>query len=235
MGNSYFQFKQFIVHQEKCAMKVGTDGVLLGAWADIRDKKRILDIGTGSGLIALMAAQRNPIAEVHAIEIDPEAYSQAKENIINSPWNDRIKLFLGAIQQFSPGNGYDAILCNPPFFIHSTPTPLPERTLARHCTTLSHEDLFIAVQKLLLPGGLFYAILPVAEAENFIGYIKTQKWFINKLTKVLPNPGKAPKRLLMQISDRETLYQEEVLIIETERHVYHESYKNLTVDFYLND
>ncbi|KIO43148.1 tRNA1(Val) (adenine(37)-N6)-methyltransferase [Sanguibacteroides justesenii] len=234
MGNSYFQFKQFIVRQEKCAMKVGTDGVLLGAWADIRDKKHILDIGTGSGLIALMAAQRNPKTKIHAIEIDPEAYSQAKENITSSPWADRIELFLGAIQQFSPENGYDAILCNPPFFIRSTPTPSLERTLARHCTTLSHEDLFIAVQKLLLPGGSFHVILPVTEAESFIGHIKTQKWFVNKLTKVLPNPGKAPKRLLMQISDRETIYQEDVLIIETERHVYHESYKNLTMDFYLN-
>lgn len=152
MGNSYFQFKQFIVRQEKCAMKVGTDGVLLGAWADIRDKKHILDIGTGSGLIALMAAQRNPKTKIHAIEIDPEAYSQAKENITSSPWADRIELFLGAIQQFSPENGYDAILCNPPFFIRSTPTPFSGTNFGKALHNLISRRSFHCRTKTFTPG-----------------------------------------------------------------------------------
>ena len=120
MANDYFQFKQFTIRQEKCAMKVGTDGVLLGAWADVTQARRLLDIGTGTGLIAIMAAQRNPELIIDAIEIDPAAFEQARENANNTPWRERIHIFQGKVQTFAPAYKYDTIVCNPPFFINST-------------------------------------------------------------------------------------------------------------------
>ena len=234
MANSYFQFKQFTVHQEKCAMKVGTDGVLLGAWADLSRSTRLLDIGTGSGLIALMAAQRSESARIDAIEIDMEAYQQAQYNIQLSPWKERIHLFQGDIQNFTPEYLYDTIICNPPFFISSLQTPQKNRTIARHCTTLSHEDLFHSVQRLLSPMGVFYLILPVPEAEQFIHFVQTQNWFVNRITQVHPTLQKPPKRYLLQLSRQETPCTTDTLILEIERHQYHESFKKLVKDFYLH-
>ena len=152
MANDYFQFKQFTIRQEKCAMKVGTDGVLLGSWADLTHARRLLDIGTGTGLMAIMAAQRNLELIIDAIEIDPAAFEQARENANNSPWRERIHLFQGEVQAFTPTYKYDIIICNPPFFINSTKNPELNRTLARHCETLSHEDILQVSDNLLLPG-----------------------------------------------------------------------------------
>lgn len=130
MANDYFQFKQFTIRQERCAMKVGTDGVLLGAWTDVTHARRLLDIGTGTGLIAIMAAQRNPELIIDAIEIDPAAFEQARENANSTSWRERIHLFQGEVQAFAPPHKYDIIVCNPPFFINSTKNPELNRTLA---------------------------------------------------------------------------------------------------------
>ncbi|MDR1274651.1 MAG: methyltransferase [Odoribacteraceae bacterium] len=234
MPNSFFRFKQFVIHQERCAMKVGTDGVLLGAWADLDRATSILDVGSGSGLIALMAAQRAPAAIVHAVEIDEEACAQARENIAGSPWPDRVLVFEGAIQQFQPARHYDAILCNPPFFVRSTPSPRAEKNIARHCETLTHEELLEVARRLLAPGGSLQIILPVAEAERFMQHVADRQWHVNKIAPVLPTPEKAPKRVLLLVAREETPAREETIIIETSRHHYHESYLKLTRDFYLH-
>lgn len=234
MANPWFRFKEFTIRQDRCAMKVGTDGVLLGAWADIEQARHILDIGTGSGLIAIMAAQRNSLAQIDAIEIDLSACDQARENVALCRWNERIHVFKGEVQQFQPGKLYDTILCNPPFFIRSTPNPEPTRNQARHCETLSYPDLLTAANRLLADKGSLQLILPVNEAKLFIGMATDEKWFINKITRVYPTPEKPEKRCLLSLSHIETERQEDYLIIETERHIYHETFKQLTKDYYLD-
>ena len=215
-------------------MKVGTDGVLLGAWADLDEVERVLDIGSGSGLIALMAAQRAPSATVHAVEIDGESCAQARENFLRCPWHDRLSLFEGAIQQFVPPFLYDTILCNPPFFARSTPCPRPRENIARHCEILTHNELLVAAREILRPGGTLQVILPVAEAECFVRQALDRRWYANKITSVLPNPGKAPRRALLLLSREERMSERETLIIEIARHEYHESFRSLIQDFYLD-
>lgn len=134
-------------------MKVGTDGVLLGAWANLQNASHLLDIGTGTGLIALMAAQKNPETTIDAIEIDTDAYGQAQENITSSPWAKRIRIYNISIFDFFPSRKYDTIICNPPFFVHSTTPPGKSRTIARHCENFSHNALLDSVRQLLNENG----------------------------------------------------------------------------------
>lgn len=215
-------------------MKVGTDGVLLGAWANVSEAKHLLDIGTGTGLIAIMAAQRKSDLLIDAIEIEQAAYEQAQENVNNCPWKERIKLYQGPVQNFTPDHPYDSIICNPPFFINSTPNPERNKTLARHCETLSHENLLEVAQRLLTREGKLHVILPIVEANHFIQLAQSQKWFINKLTSVCPTPSKAPKRYLIETSRCPKETTSDSLIIEIDRHIYHETYIHLTKDFYLH-
>jgi tRNA1Val (adenine37-N6)-methyltransferase len=153
-----FRFKQFSVDDSKCAMKVGTDAVLLGAWADVTCAETILDIGTGCGLIALMAAQRSN-AHITAIDIDESTTLQSKENFLSSPWHDRLEAI--HIEQFQPDYLFDLIICNPPFFKNALKTPFHERNLARHNDSLSFESLVSHVNILLSENGKFFFILPV--------------------------------------------------------------------------
>lgn len=234
MANDYFQFKQFTIYQDRCAMKVGTDGVLLGSWADLTGSKHILDIGTGTGLIALMAAQRNSQAQIDAIEIDIKAYQQAIENVQASPWWNRVAIFHGRIQDFQPKQPYDTILCNPPFFDHSTLTPLHNRTIARHCETLTHEELLQHAKRLLSSSGKLCVILPVQETTLFIKLSQNNEWFINKLINIFPTPQKQRKRCMLELSCWKREYIEEDLIVENKRHIYHESFQKLVKDFYLH-
>lgn len=230
-----FQFKQFIIHQERTAMKVGTDGVLLGAWAELESASTILDVGTGTGLLALMVAQRNSQAMVDAVEIEPDAAAQAMENVANSPWSDRVKVYNTSIFHFSPFYKYDCILCNPPFFTNSTKASYVERTLARHSDTLPHKALIETVLKLLTEEGRFYIILPPEEADIFIKCAEERQLYLAKLTYVLPNPGKKAKRYLMKFTCMEDMPVEtNELIIELARHQYSADYIRLTKAFYLN-
>lgn len=228
-----FRFKQFTIHQDRTPMKVGTDGVLLGAWADSEHAHRILDIGTGTGLIALMSAQRNPSAHIDAIEIEPGACQQARENILASPWAQRIEFIPTALQNFSPGKHYDHIVCNPPFFIGSTKTPSAGRTLARHCDSLPHTELISHTARLLAPEGNFCLILPPQEARQAISEARFHHLYPSRITRVLPNPGKAPKRLLVRFSFADLPPSEDELVLELSRHVYSEAYIRLTHTFYL--
>lgn len=214
-------------------MKVGTDGVLLGAWADLEHAGTILDIGTGTGVIALMAAQRNPQASVDALEIDTEACEEARENVEASPWKERIRVFGCALQEFKPKQGYDCIVCNPPFFVRSTQTPDYHRTLARHCETLSHQELAEHAARLLNPEGCFCTILPVAEAGQLTEYARHAGLFPKRITYVHPTPEKAPKRILTTYVKQESTPEEEHLVVELSRHHYSKAYTALTKEFYL--
>lgn len=233
--NDYFQFKQFLIRQGQTAMKVGTDGVLLGAWAKLENASFILDIGTGTGLLALMAAQRNPQAHIEAVEIDSAAYLQASQNIASSPWSNRIVLHHLSIFDFSPSCRFDCILCNPPFFLNSTPTPDPSRTTARHCNEFNHTDLLSLAPRLLAPQGKLNLILPVTEAENLLRQAPQHSAILTRITRVKPTPQKAPKRYLLEFSFSHPVVPEsDELIIEYSRHNYSPEYQKLTRDFYLN-
>lgn len=228
-----FRFKQFTIQQDRTPMKVGTDGVLLGAWAEVENAGRILDIGTGTGLIALMAAQRNPDAHIDALEIEPHACQQAQENVLASPWASRITIIPTALQDFHPELLYDSILCNPPFFKSSTKAPDSGRSLARHDDTLPHDELVAHVAGLLAPQGHFCVILPTTEALNLIKIARQYKLYPERITFVLPNPGKIPKRYLIKFVANPTEISEDELIIEYNRHQYSPRYTELTKDFYL--
>lgn len=228
-----FRFKQFTVRQERTAMKVGTDGVLLGAWADLERADAILDIGTGTGVIALMAAQRNPQALVDALEIDGEACGEAQENVERSPWKGRIRVIRGALQEFAPEKRYGCVVCNPPFFVDSTRTPDDHRTVARHCDALSHEELAEHAERLLTPEGCLCIILPVAEANRMTEYARRVGLFPSRITYVHPTPEKAPKRILAKFIRQERTTEEDHLVVELSRHRYSKEYTALTKEFYL--
>ena len=216
-------------------MKVGTDGVLLGAWARLGDTASILDIGTGTGLLALMAAQRNAEARIEAVEIDDAAYLQASQNIASSPWSKRIVLHHLSIFDFHPVARFDCILCNPPFFVHSTPTPDSSRTMARHCSEFTHTDLLFLSSHLLTSRGKLNLILPVTEAENLLRQAPQYSACLTRITKVKPTPEIAPKRYLLEFSFSPSGSPEsDELIIEYSRHHYSPEYQELTHDFYLN-
>ena len=235
MANNYFKFKQFTVFQDRCAMKVGTDGVLLGAWADCENAKTILDIGTGTGLIALMLAQRSP-AHIDAIEIDQSASEQASENVTKSPWESRISVLNISLQQFTEqiDKKYDLIVSNPPFFQNSLYAPDQNRTNARHNASLEYEDILDASLKLLSNNGMLSLILPYLEGTMFIVKAAGKGLYCVRQTNVLPNPGKTPKRLLLEFAkSKKPLVEQEIIIELNKRHEYSDAYKNLTRDFYL--
>lgn len=235
MPNNYFKFKQFTVYQDKCAMKVGTDGVLLGAWNDCVKAKTVLDVGTGTGLIALMIAQRSN-AEIDAVEIDKLACEQASENIKKSPWKTRVNIIHSSIQEYIKGveKKYDLIVSNPPYFQNSLYAPDESRTNARHNSNLEYEDLINMALRLLNENGTLSLILPYIEGTMFIIKAAEKGLFCIRQTNVLPNPGKKPKRLMLEFKKiKKPLVEQELIIELNKRHEYSEAYKNLTKDFYL--
>ena len=237
MPNSWFRFKQFMIQQEHAAMKVGTDGVLLGAWTSVPESgSRILDVGTGTGLIALMLAQRTKNAKVDALEIDPASASQARENFRNSPWSERLHCIRIAFQDYASRctAPYDLIVCNPPFFTASTKTPSRGRTLARHDTSLSLEELFKGCISLMKQSTILSLVLPVQKEEQVLALIYKNHLSCSRLTRVIPSPGKPAKRLLLEISSTSGNPIQNNLTIEAgKRHNYTEAYLNLVKEFYL--
>lgn len=226
-------------------MKVGTDGVLVGAWADVRPTdRRILDIGTGTGLIALMMAQRAPGARIVGVDIDP--VDQARANADASPWGDRIGFEQCPVQVFRPACTFDLIVSNPPFFVDSLTSPDPGRTLARHAVALPFEELRDAVRRLLAPGGRLALILPTAEADRFTaccdGMLRP-----TRRTEVRTTPRRAPKRALLEFVAAESPVaghadatpadggpmRSELIIGTGEHECYTPEYRALTGDFYL--
>ena len=237
MPNDWFRFKQFTIQQKHAAMKVGTDGVLLGAWSTVPPKgSRVLDIGTGTGLIALMIAQRTVEVEVDALEIDPSSATQANENFQDSPWKDRMHCIQSSFQDYASQTKrhYDLIICNPPFFTASAKTPSKAKNLARHDDSLSLEDLFKGAVSLITKTSVISIILPVQKEARALRICKAHQLFCNRLTRVVPTPGKPPKRVLLEFSFNPGLAREDDLTIETEtRHIYTDDYRDLTGSFYL--
>ena len=214
-------------------MKVGTDGVLLGAWSTALEGN-VLDIGTGTGLIALMLAQRTKTALIDAIEINAIACEEAQENFKTSKWNNRLTAIHSTIQNYRPTKKYAVIVSNPPFFINSTKAPDTIRNAARHTDELPFIDLITSVKRLLIEDGIFSLILPIEEANQFILLANQNGLFLTRKCLVKPNPTKAPKRVIMEFSFTETNTLEETLTIETEnRHEYTKEYISLSKDFYL--
>lgn len=198
MSKDIFHFKQFSVCQKRSAMKVGTDGVLLGAWAS--GGATILDIGTGTGLIAMMMAQRFSDATVTAIEIDDEATQEAKENVEASPFSSRISVSHTALQDFQPSQRFDAIVCNPPFFTEDLHSPDKRRATARHCDTLSYAELAENVARLMTPEGKFSVIIPTDHSRAFITAARASNLFTTKELQIVTSQKHRSKRTLIEFS-----------------------------------
>ena len=228
-----FSFKQFTVHQDLCAMKVGTDGVLLGAWARVAHCRHILDIGTGTGLIALMAAQRSD-AHVEAIDLDDGAVQQATDNVAASPWADRIAVSKADVKAFpTPAVLFDAILCNPPFFERSLKSPDAARTMARHTDTLTFDELARHAARLLAPEGEFSVVIPYDRATDMIVSAASCGLFASRRTVVYPVEGGKPKRMLMAFSREGQPHCVETLCIHDAQRRPTADYVSLVSDFYL--
>jgi len=234
MANNYFNFKQFTVYHDKCGFKVGTDGVLLGAYADVTGAVNILDIGTGSGLIALMVAQRCP-AMITALEPDEESYKQACSNFSNSPWGNMITAVNTSLQSYNPDNlKFELILSNPPYFTGSLKNPDPRKSAARHNDSLTPGEMLEAVSRLLTENGKFQVIMPYAEGNVLIAKAHEFGLYCNNILKIKPLPTSEIRRLIITFSRHKLKVAEKFLTIEHgKRHEFTEEYMNLTRDFYL--
>ena len=231
-----FQFKQFSIQQDRCAMKIGTDGVLLGAWCPIGNNPfSVLDIGSGTGILSLMLAQRTQAEQIDAIEIDENAYEQCVENFETSPWSDRLFCFHAGLDEFveEPEDEYDIIISNPPFYSEDYKTENEQRDLARFQDALPFEELVEAASLLLSENGIFAVIIPFKEEAHFIALAKECDLFAFKITRVKGTPTSEIKRSLLAFSRIEKLVETDELVIETARHMYTEDYINLTKNFYL--
>lgn len=232
-----FQFKQFSVAQDQTAMKVGTDGVLLGAWTPIENNPNsILDIGTGTGIIALMLAQRSNATQIDALDIDENGYEQATDNFENCPWNDRLFCFHAGLDEFieEPEDEYDLIVCNPPFYSEDYKTNDESRDFARFQDAMPFEELIESADLLLSENGIFAVIIPFKEEEKFIAIAHEFELYPTKITRVKGTPTAEIKRSLLAFGRTEnTNLPIDELIIETSRHSYTPEYIALTNDFYL--
>jgi tRNA1Val (adenine37-N6)-methyltransferase len=232
-----FSFKQFSLEQDRCAMKIGTDGVLLGAWTPLDNNPySILDIGTGTGVIALMLAQRSHAEQIDALEIDEDAYEQSVDNFENSPWSDRLFCFHAGLDEFveEPEDEYDLIVSNPPFYSEDYKTECNQRDMARFQDAMPFEELIEAAAMFLSENGIFSVIIPFKEEENFVALAKECELYPQKITRVKGTPTTEIKRSLLAFSRNETsAFLVDELVIETSRHQYTTEYIELTKDFYL--
>ncbi len=232
-----FHFKEFSVLQDKAAMKIGTDAVLLGAWCPVNNNPfSVLDIGAGTGILSLMLAQRTNAQQIDSLEIDDEAYQQCVENFENSKWNDRLFCYHAGLDEFieEPEDTYDIIISNPPFYSENYKTQNSQRDLARFKDALPFEDLVKAADLLLSENGIFAVIIPYKEEEKFINLCAKAELYPIKITRVKGTPTSEIKRSLLAFTRLKlSILQVEELIIETSRHNYTNQYINLTKDFYL--
>lgn len=234
MSSPYFDFKQFRIRHDRCAMKVGTDGVLLGAWARVEGCHKILDIGSGSGLIAMMVAQRVPDAKVLGLEIDPDAVLQSRENAMASPFAGRVGFILRDVRVYDEENGFDAVLCNPPFYTEDTLPPDAQRANARSNSVLPFRELVASVCRLLSTDGRLHVILPAQAEPEFTNLCMLSGLYQERLCRVKTTTRKVPKRVLstyLYNKNLQTKYEELVLM---ENGMRSEAYNLLTADFYLD-
>ena len=228
-----FRFKQFAIRQENAAMKVGTDGALLGAWCDVSKANNILDIGTGTAIIAMMVAQRNSTAAITAIEIDEKALIDASFNVKNCPWTNRIKIIQRSLQEFTPTLKFDSIISNPPFFENSLKSNSRSKIKARHTDSLHYSDILNFASTHLSNIGVLHLILPVENAEKCIETAIEGGFYLKRICKVHPVPNKNAHRFVFELTKTATPTITESLIIETgKRHDYSQHYIALTKAFY---
>lgn len=230
-----FHFKQFSVSHD-FGMKVGTDAVLLGAWLQFDNAARILDVGTGTGIIALMLAQRNA-SDIMGIDIDKASVAEAQHNILQSPWKDKIKILLGDFCNESLINTlgtFDILVTNPPYFIHSMKSPFENRNIARHSESLPFETLIHNATKILKPDGKLALILPITEAIIFTKLAENHQFYTEIICDVLPYPNASANRKILLFQQKKTTPIHQTICIRNEDRSYSEEYKTLTNDFYLN-
>jgi tRNA1Val (adenine37-N6)-methyltransferase len=234
---SKFSFKKFSVEQDKCAMKIGTDSVLLGAWCPVDNNPfSILDIGAGTGILSLMLAQRTNADQIDAIEIDEEAYEQCVDNFESSPWSDRLFCFHAGLDEFvdEPETEYDIIISNPPFYSEDFKTENEQRDLARFQDAMPFEELVEAADLLLSENGIFAVIIPFKEEENFIDLCASHELYPTKATRVKGSHKTPIVRSLLAFKRYELpVLEADELVIEINRHEYTDEYINLSKDFYL--
>ncbi|MEZ6128113.1 MAG: methyltransferase [Planctomycetaceae bacterium] len=230
-----FRMKSFTIRQDRCAMKVGTDAILLGGWATAAAPRSILDIGTGTGILALMLAQRFPECNVHAVDIDSEACDEAADNVANSPFAARVSVHRTAIQEFATDRRFDLVVCNPPFFSNSLKSPDVGRNIARHNTTLSLDALAMSVDRLLAGSGRCCLILPADVSETFHNVARRQRLFCEQKCLVKPTPNSPVKRHLLAFGRQEPppFVQTTELIVEAARHQYSDDFRTLARAFLL--
>ncbi len=235
MANPYFQFKQFTVWHDRCAMKVGTDSVLLGAWMHVAGARRLLDIGCGCGLLALMAAQRNETGRVVAVEIDTEAARQAKENIENSPWKERIEVMNTDICTFQSEEKFDVIFSNPPYFANALKCPNKQRSTARHTDTLDFDTLMQCAASLLSVDGEFSVVVPMEAASAIKATAIQHRLFLSRETHVYTKPSAPAKRVLLAFKPTLSAGSVNVkpLVMYPHPGVVGEEYSRMVNDFYL--
>ncbi|HEU0228757.1 MAG TPA: methyltransferase [Arachidicoccus soli] len=235
MANQYFQFKQFTIHQDKCAMKVCTDACLFGALLPIIEKGKALDIGAGTGLLSLMYAQKKNNCVIDSVEIDKAAFEQAKENYLRSKWGNRIHIFNERIQTFAEKQQkrYDIIFSNPPFFENDLQSDNTQRNLAHHSTQLSLKELIITAKKLLTLEGVFCVLLPYARNEYFEQLAVKEALFLQKKISISQTPKHTFFRSILFFSKKEASKNEEEIIIKAEDGKYSLKFEELLKDYYL--
>ena len=236
MGADFFRFKQFIIKQSDAGMKVGVDSVLLGAWVIPDSSLHILDVGSGTGLLALMMAQRFPDAIIDAVEIDGDAHNQAIENVENSIWNSRVRLICDDFINYAENcpSRYNLIICNPPYFTASLKSANSKRSIARHNDSLPHSRLLTGATKLLAADGIFALVLPPAEAIALTAEAVKHGLFLKRTLHLQTLPSKPVYRILLELSKTERQPENQTLCIEkADRSDYTDDYKRLTKDFYL--
>lgn len=235
MSETSFHFRQFTVHQEKCAMKVGTDSVLFGSWIEPGNAIRILDIGTGTGILALMLAQKST-AMIHGVDIDQHAFEQSNENFKISPWFNQLQSIHTSIQQFAektPEAHYDLIVSNPPYFQQASKPSEESRLNARHSDSLSFDALISGVKKLLHPAGRFCIILPCKEGMEFMDKANRHGLFCRELVRVKTKTDRHEKRLIMEFTFSIKPLNEREIIIQNEDGSFTEDYIELTKEYYI--
>lgn len=231
--DNQFHFKQFSVRHDRSGMKVGTDGTLLGAWTNVTNTKNILDIGTGTGLIALMLAQRSVDAKIEAIEIDANAIADANENFSKSPWKDRLTLHHTRIQDFNSSEKFDLIVSNPPYFIGSFKPPEEKRITARHAESLTFQELIDASKHLLTEEGKLNIVLPLVEGNHFIELAEQTGFTISRKWTFRSRPEKPIERLLLEFTRKRQAPQQGEILLYSSGEEWSDAYKTLTREFYL--
>lgn len=234
MSNTYFQFKQFTVHQDRCAMKVSTDACIQGAWTPMHEPiATVLDLGTGTGLLSLMLAQRHGQIQIDAIELDEQTAIQARENFIESPWGERIYTIHADGRTYPFTRLYDMVICNPPFFNNSLLGDNYQRNNVRHTLSLSYEDVFQIIQRALKPDGYASVLLPSAEHEVWRRIVEGGGWFFSNMLHVSPKPGMPHNRVVSVCTPKNTESQTRELQIYNADNTHTAFFAELMKPFYL--